>query len=232
MQSRRQAGERAPPDAQSGGWQGCSGRSVCHLRVREQALRIRRLFIHCNAIRACVSCFCAWRIFQAGRSYSFHAGPARTVQVFGGRYFRDPGRRRLQPGDCKAVRHEQVARQGDPPRRFQVPDWKPVFRIGGAMNVPLLQRRPTRPGQLPAICRGLPALRGPAHPVHPAHFAPGAQRDARPLPGSAGRRGGEWAARAGDTAHGEAAGVAGDAARSNPATRIIARTAQDWKVTA
>ena len=28
------------------------------------------------------------------------------------------------------------------------------------MNVPLLQRRPTRPGQLPAICRGLPALRG------------------------------------------------------------------------
>lgn len=95
------------------------------------------------------------------------------------------------------------------------------------MNVPQLQRRPARPGQLSVFRGRLPVLRSPAHPIFTAHFAAGPNGNPRPLPQRAGAGRGPGPARAGDTAHGEAAGVAGDAARSNPATRIRARIGDD-----
>ena len=100
------------------------------------------------------------------------------------------------------------------------------------MNVPLLQRRPTRPGQLPAICRGLPALRSPAHPIHSAPIESCAGRQAHPLPHGAGAGDGAGPARAGNQGHGEAAGVAITTTGTGSAARILARTAQAWEVTA
>ena len=100
------------------------------------------------------------------------------------------------------------------------------------MNVPLLQRRPARPGQLPSICRGLLALRGPAHPVHstPPEFGPG--RQAHPLPHGAGAGNGAGLARSGNQGHGEENRVAITTTGEGRAARILARTAQDWEVTA
>jgi len=78
----------------------------------------------------------------------------------------------------------------------------------------------------------LPALDGPAHPVHstPPEFGTG--RQAQQVPSGAGRCDGAGLARAGNQGHGEEARVAITTTGDGSAARVIARTAQAWEVIA
>ena len=98
------------------------------------------------------------------------------------------------------------------------------------MNVPLLQRRPRGATTSSIFCRGLLALRGQAHPVHPALPESGPGRHPHPLPHGAGAGNGAGLARSGNQGHGEEARVAITTTGDGRAARILARTAQAWEV--